>query len=180
MQKTEIFPLVNEKGEVTGKATRAECHNGSMLLHPVIHIHIFNSNGKLYLQKRSEKKDIFPGLWDSSAGGHIDYGESPEKAAIRETKEELGLSLTCLNFLGTHIIQTKYECEFTYCYFVITDETVTPDRDEVSDGQFLSMEEIKGNLGKGIFTPNFEADYNLFLSGLHPVYRLLGSVKYKV
>ena len=49
----EMFPLVNEQGNIIGAATRGECHNGSKLLHPVIHLHVFNSKGELYLQKTS-------------------------------------------------------------------------------------------------------------------------------
>jgi len=75
--RTEWFPLVNEEGETIGKATRKECHSGSKLLHPVIHLHIFNKDGDLYLQKRSMNKDIQPGKWDTAVGGHIDYGERP-------------------------------------------------------------------------------------------------------
>ena len=72
----EMFPLVDEQGNITGAATRGECHNGSKLLHPVIHLHVFNSKGELYLQKRPEWKDIQPGKWDTSVGGHVDLGES--------------------------------------------------------------------------------------------------------
>ena len=50
--QNEIFPVVDEDGRVVGSATRGECHSGSMLLHPVVHLHVFNSAGELYLQKR--------------------------------------------------------------------------------------------------------------------------------
>ena len=76
----ERFPIVDEEGRVVGAATRGECHNGSKLLHPVVHLHGFNSRGEVYLQKRPEWKDIQPGKWDTSVGGHIDYGETPEQA----------------------------------------------------------------------------------------------------
>ena len=56
----EIFPLVDEQGIVVGQASRSVCHDGSKLLHPVIHLHIFNSKGELYLQKRSATKDVQP------------------------------------------------------------------------------------------------------------------------
>ena len=51
--KEEMFPIVDEQGNITGAATRGECHNGSKLLHPVVHLHVFNSKGELYLQKAS-------------------------------------------------------------------------------------------------------------------------------
>ena len=71
----EMFPLVNEEGVVVGCATRAYCHSGAKPLHPVVHLHIFNSNGELYLQKRAMHKDIQPGKWDTAVGGHGDYGK---------------------------------------------------------------------------------------------------------
>lgn len=65
----EVFPIVNEQGETIGSATRKECHFGSFRLHPVVHLHIFNSQGELYLQKRNMNKDIQPGKWDTAVGG---------------------------------------------------------------------------------------------------------------
>ena len=84
LKSIEYFPLVNEKGDVIGKATRAECHSGSFLLHPVVHLHVFNSQGQLYLQKRASTKDIQPNKWDTSVGGHVDFGETIEEALKRE------------------------------------------------------------------------------------------------
>ena len=76
----ELFPIVDEDGNITGAATRGECHGGSKLLHPVVHLHVFNSKGELYLQKRPEWKDIQPGKWDTAVGGHVDLGECIEDA----------------------------------------------------------------------------------------------------
>ena len=72
---SELFPVVDETGRVVGCATRGECHDGRRLLHPVVHLHLFNSRGELYLQKRPLWKDIQPGRWDTAVGGHVDYGE---------------------------------------------------------------------------------------------------------
>lgn len=80
----ERFPVVDATGKVLGCATRGECHSGSHLLHPVVHLHVFNSKGEVYLQKRPEWKDIQPGKWDTAVGGHVDYGETPEEALMRE------------------------------------------------------------------------------------------------
>ena len=68
--------MVDEAGNVMGAATRAQCHGGGMLLHPVVHLHLFNSRGELYLQRRPVWKDIQPGRWDTAVGGHVDYGET--------------------------------------------------------------------------------------------------------
>lgn len=89
--KNELFPWVDDEGNVIGHILRGEAHNGSKKLHPVVHLHVFNSQGELYLQKRPEWKDIQPGKWDTACGGHIDYGENVEQALKREVGEELGI-----------------------------------------------------------------------------------------
>lgn len=160
----EIFPLVNEKGNVIGQATRSQCHSGSKLLHPVIHLHVFNKEGKLFMQKRSATKDIQPNKWDSSVGGHIDLNETPEQAALREAGEEIGLHNLTIQYLDKYIIETDIERELTYCFYTITNQTPQIDMKEVSDGHFWEMSEITKQLGKGIFTPNFELDFEHFLS----------------
>lgn len=162
-RQEEIFPLVDEDGKVIGRASRSECHNGSKLLHPVIHLHVFNSRGELFLQKRSPHKDIEPDKWDSSVGGHIDWGETPEQAVLRESYEELGLKDITPRFITNYIIETEVERELTYCYFTIYDNEFTIDNNEVTDGRFWTLNEITPSLQKNIFTPNFELDFEKFL-----------------
>lgn len=159
MQKEEWFPLVNEDGETIGKATRKECHSGSKQLHPVIHLHIFNNAGELYLQKRSMTKDIQPGKWDTAVGGHIDYGETVEEALRREVREELGITDFTPRFISRYVFESAIEKELVNTFRTIYEGIITPDREELDGGRFWSMEEIQTNLGKGIFTPNFESEY---------------------
>ena len=90
--KNECFPLVDESGNVIGRISRGEAHNGSKQLHPVVHLHVFNRQKGLYMQKRPEWKDIQPGKWDTACGGHVDYGETIAEALRREVSEELGIS----------------------------------------------------------------------------------------
>lgn len=160
----EIFPLVDEQGNVIGQATRSQCHSGSKLLHPVIHLHVFNQKGQLFMQKRSATKDIQPNKWDSSVGGHIDLDETPQQAAQREAGEEIGLYNLTIHYLDKYIIETDIERELTYCFYTITDQNPQIDMKEVSDGRFWEIAEISQQLGKGIFTPNFELDFTHFLS----------------
>lgn len=89
--KNERFPLVDETGNVLGSITRGEAHDGSKKLHPVVHLHLFNSKGELYIQKRPDWKDIQPGKWDTACGGHVDFGEDIVTALHREVHEELGV-----------------------------------------------------------------------------------------
>ena len=71
----ELLPVTDENGNVTGSIDRKTAHSGSKILHPVVHLHVFNSRGELYLQKRPDWKDIQPGKWDTATGGHVSYGE---------------------------------------------------------------------------------------------------------
>lgn len=160
----EIFPLVDENGNVIGQATRSECHSGSKILHPVIHLHIFNSRGELYLQKRSATKDIQPDRWDSAVGGHIDLNESAEEAVLREAREELGINSITPHYITKYIIETDVERELTYCFYAIYDGYIHIDQKEVSDGRFWAIEEIKAKLNRSVFTFNFEKDFDKFLS----------------
>ena len=88
----EMLPVIKENGVVYAQASRKYCHGGSMLLHPVVHLHILNRYDQLYLQKRSMKKDLLPGYWDTAVGGHISYGEYVQEALFRESSEELGFT----------------------------------------------------------------------------------------
>lgn len=162
--KEEWFPLVNEAGETIGKATRKECHSGSKLLHPVVHLHIFNDAGDLYLQKRSMTKDIQPGKWDTAVGGHVDLGETVEEALRREVREELGITDFIPQLITRYIFESEIEKELVNSFRTIYNGTITPDPSELDGGRFWTATEIKDNLGKNIFTPNFEKEYQrLFL-----------------
>ncbi|MGA4644744.1 NUDIX hydrolase [Limisphaera sp. 4302-co] len=90
MNTTEWFDVVNERDEVIGRAPRGEVH-GRRLRHRAVHVLVFNARGQLFLQKRSQQKDREPGVWDSSASGHVDAGEDYDAAAVRELQEELGV-----------------------------------------------------------------------------------------
>lgn len=164
MIQEEIYPIVDEIGNVVGQASRNRCHDGSRLLHPVVHLHIFNSNGELFLQKRSCAKDVQPNLWDSSSAGHIDLNEKPEEAVVREASEELGIKGFEPHFITSYIIENDREKELSYCYYTIYDGEIRIDHNEVADGRFWTLSEIEKQIGSGIFTMNFESDFRKFLS----------------
>ena len=158
----ERFPIVDEMGGVIGSATRGECHNGSKLLHPVVHLHVFNSKGEVYLQKRPEWKDIQPGKWDTSVGGHLDYGETPEQALIREVREELGITDFQPERKGMYVFESRRERELVYVNSTIYDGPIKPSAEELDGGRFWSIDEIREAIGRNLLTPNFESEFKRF------------------
>ena len=158
----EKFPIVDEEGRVVGAATRGECHNGSKLLHPVVHLHVFNSQGDIYLQKRPDWKDIQPGRWDTAVGGHIDYGETPEEALRREVREELGITDFRPEFVDKYVFESQRERELVYVHRTVYEGVIRPSTEELDGGRFWSSEEVREAMGKDILTPNFESEYKRF------------------
>ncbi|MBQ5887773.1 MAG: NUDIX domain-containing protein [Bacteroidaceae bacterium] len=154
----ELLPIVDERGVVVGCATRGECHGGAKPLHPVVHLHLFNPAGELYLQHRPQWKEIQPGKWDTAVGGHIDYGEEVGDALRREIREELGIEECEPRLLNSYIFESERERELVYVYSAVYDGTVAPS-EELDGGRFWNIDDIKASMGKGVLTPNFEQEF---------------------
>lgn len=88
----EIFDVVDERDVAVAREFRREIHRRG-LLHRAIHIFWLRGDGRLCLQRRSFAKDNCPGLLSSSCAGHVDAGEDYLAAAVRELREELGISV---------------------------------------------------------------------------------------
>lgn len=163
---SEWFPIVEPNGLVVGRSTRRYCHSGAKPLHPVIHIHIIDRFSRIYLQKRSMKKDIQPGKWDTAVGGHVSYGEGIIEAVYREASEELGFIEFNPIHLETYLFESEIEKEMVNVFAAVGSFDLQPDLDEVDEGRWWDLADIDAGLGKGIFTPNFESEFQMIRKSL--------------
>lgn len=155
----EWVPLVDEQGRITGKAPRSQVHSGSKLLHPVVHLHVINHNKAILVQKRPKSKLIQPGKWDTAVGGHISAGETLEQALKKEAFEEIGLIDFSAKMVKTYKWESEVEAELVYMFVTYDFENFKVHSDEVEEARFWTKNQIENNLGKGIFTPNFELEF---------------------
>lgn len=160
---TELFPEVDEAGNVIGQISRAEAHDGTKRLHPVVHLHVFNSRGELYLQHRAKWKSVQPDKWDTATGGHVDFGEDVMTALAREVNEEIGLSSEKYTpkLVKTYIYENDLERELVYVFTTEYDGELSPSPTETQGGKFWSINEIHSAIGKNVLTPMFEKEFLL-------------------
>jgi len=142
--QTEIFDVVDADDRVIGQASRKEVHEQG-LLHRSVHILVFNETGELFLQKRSLNKDENPGMWDTSAAGHVEAGEDYLFSAERELEEELGIReplsyvdkvAACPGTFGEHV--KIYRCT--------TRQSIRINREEIDEGQYWALESLASGL----------------------------------
>lgn len=157
----DVLPVVNENGIVIGKSVRALVHKNPALIHPTVSLHVFNKSGQLFLQKRSAKKDLYAGLWDSAAAGHISLGESVEGALLREAQEELGVDARGAKAVFRYLSRNEHESELVHVFKMIYDGSMTLNPEEVETGRYWTIFEIKRLLGQNFFTPDFEQEFAL-------------------
>jgi len=138
----EIFDVVNDRDEVIGQKPRSEVHRLG-LQHRAVHVLVFNSGGQVFLQKRSMKKDRQPGLWDSSASGHLNAGEDYEACAVREPQEEIGLQLNQPpQRLFKFPASEETDQEHVWVYRCESEGPFKLDPEEVEKGEWFARDEV--------------------------------------
>ena len=142
--QAELFYWVDEQDNVLGKITRSEAHSGSMKIHRTVVVLLYTlDKKKLLLQQRSLQKDLDPGQWSISAGGHVTFPNDYQDSAQRELLEELGVSLT-LESVGKFLIATPAQREITHIYTTKTSENTHFhfDQDEVQDLKWINVTKL--------------------------------------
>jgi isopentenyldiphosphate isomerase len=149
----ELVTIVDERNRVVGAAPRREMRAGN-LPHRATYILVFNSRGELYVQKRTERKDVFPGYYDVAAGGVILAEESYEEGAVRELEEELGIRDVPL----TRLFDFSYKDEsvkiWGAAFSCLYDGEVVLQQEEVESGAFLVVDEVFRLAASQPFTPD--------------------------
>lgn len=159
MTTDEYLEIVNEKGEIIGKELRSKVHSNPSLLHRVTHVLVFNSRGEVLLQKRSMRKDVAPGRWDTSVGGHVNAGETVEEAVLREMEEELGIKGIMPEFIYSYIHSNNYESELVYSHHCLYEGKIKFNTDEIDEVRYWRLSEI---VPSEIFSQNLLHEVSLY------------------
>ncbi len=169
-EQEEFLDVVTGEGKIIKTLPRSEIHGNPSLIHRVVHVLVFNKKGELFLQKRSMTKDVAPGKWDTSVGGHVNSGETLDEAVEREMKEELGITMCEPKFLYRYIHSNPYETELVYTYSYVYDGEIQLNYDEIDEARSWNMNEIRENIGKALFSDNFEHEFETYIKrlGLSP------------
>jgi isopentenyl-diphosphate delta-isomerase type 1 len=138
----ELLDVVDAQDRVVGVRTRGDIHRMG-LMHRSVHILVFNRNDELFIQKRSMSKDNNPGLWDSSAAGHLDSGEDYSDCAIRELAEELGVVVAApLEILFRLSASEHTGMEHCTVYRCMNDGPFQLQEEEIDEGTWVACSEM--------------------------------------
>jgi len=146
--------IVNEQDEVVGAVSESELYE-KKYLHRIVHVLLFDKDGKIMLQMRSKTKSYAPSYWVTSAGGRVDEGETYEEAAYREMKEEIGVSVELKEMFKDYYEQSGLESKTGLRIFMTIfsaqyqGEKLTLQESEVERTEFFTIEEIKKMIENG-------------------------------
>jgi len=146
----EVVDVVDPHGNVIGQAERDEAHKKDLLIQ-LVHVMVFDPQGRLFMQQRQTDKDVYPGFWEGSLSGHVQSGEAPLSAAEREMHEELHIFTTRKHIMevarfGVHTDEVR--CLATL--YIIRDYQgkIQIDEEEVKQGAFWTQEQLEEELKK--------------------------------
>ncbi len=176
----DLVEIWDKTGKPTGQtALKSEAHMQGWF-HPTVHVWFYTRAGQVLLQKRAQGKDTFPGLWDVSVAGHVHAGETPMECALRETAEEIGLSIPAesLEFLGRFTSEQAHpgdivDREFQYVYLCelrVPVGQLRPDPAEVASLELRSLllmaEDLWGLARPGTYVPHSRAYYTQIIKAV--------------
>ena len=141
----ELFDVVDEHDHVIGQAPRGVVHKDPAFIHRSVQVLVFDHQGRLLLQRRSQGKDLFPGYYCASASGHVLAGDHYSSTAERELREELSVDLP-LTYFGRVLARSEVETEITALFAARSDGPFAFHPTETEGGAFFSRAEVKHGL----------------------------------
>ena len=150
----ELVDLYDENRLPLGRTAERNGQKAPGEYRTVVHVCLFDAQGRMLIQHRAEGKTIWPGLWDVSVGGGVDAGETSRRGAEREVREELGVSLDLSGLRPS--VTVNFDGGFDDLYILTKDlsrEGLTLQEEEVQAVRWASLEEILDMLGRGAFIP---------------------------
>lgn len=139
---SELFVVVDENDEIIDFRTRHDCHHNKDLIHRGVGVILFNDRGEVLLQKRSKHKETHPGYYDISVAGHCGKGETYEETALREMKEEIGVTAD-ISFVQKLLIHFPEETEYDTYFKGVHNGPFHLNKDEVESVEFMNTEQIQ-------------------------------------
>jgi isopentenyldiphosphate isomerase len=164
MEPQEYLEIVDYSGKVIGSVPRSEVHGNPSLIHRVVHVLVFNKKGEILLQKRSLNKDVAPGRWDTSVGGHVGLGEDLTTSSMREMHEELGITGDGLEYLYSYMHSNAYETELVATFRYVYEGEFSFNREEIDEIRFWHYDEIREVIGKRVLSDNFEHEFSIYVN----------------
>ena len=147
--------IVDENDNIIGEEEKETCHDGDGILHRAFLTMVFNDRGELILARRSDKKRLWPGCWDGTVASHVFAGESYEQASRRRLSEEAGVGPAPVEYLFKFRYHARYKdigAEHEICAVTavsgIDAETLTPDRDEISEIRTIRLNALMDEISK--------------------------------
>ena len=150
----ELVDLYDENRVPLGLTAERHCPKGTNEYRMVVHVCVFDSRGRLLIQKRTEEKRVWPSRWDVSVGGGVDAGETSRQGAEREFREELGYSLNLTDLRPA--VTVNFPGGFDDFYIVnrdLDEKALVLQKEEVSDVRWVTLEELLAMVDRGEFIP---------------------------
>lgn len=150
----ELVDLYDENRAPLGKTAERYGKKGPGELRIVVHVCLFDRQGRLLIQKRTENKHLWPGMWDVSVGGGVDAGETTRQGAEREVREELGYPLDLTGVRPS--VTVNFAGGFDDFFVAVRDldtGALTLQAEEVSAVRLVTLEELLAMVDDGSFIP---------------------------
>ena len=164
IDEDEYLDIVDENDKIIGKDTKENKIKNSLISRNVV-IFVLDQNKNLLITKRAPHKKTCPNKYDVSAVGNVKAGESPEKAAKRELKEELNIECE-LKFTGK-LLNEFYDSSlflryYSYVFIGVHHGNVELGK-ELSELKKIPLKDVEElvNKNKDQFTPGFLKDFEL-------------------